>query len=179
VTTQSLCVADAANDPAPVCVTKGQLAALLSQSGQAETPGSVSSSGGGDLTNSANSPHANQSASSTPTGAPPTIHINGDNPAIIHVGDSYADLGATITGTTEADRNLGIKYFLNGQLVSNIVLDASKAATDTIDYVAPDPNGLTATSTRTVIIEAAALPSPPPPAVASSTPAATASSTVQ
>jgi Domain of unknown function (DUF5011) len=109
-------------------------------------------------------------ASSTP----PTIQINGDNPAIIHVGDSYQDLGATITGPTDADKNLGLKYFLNGALVSDIVIDTTQVATDTVQYVATDPNGLTATSTRTVIIEAL---SPPPPPVASSAPDATASST--
>jgi hypothetical protein len=48
--------------------------------------------------------------------------------------------------------DLGIKTFLNGQLVSTIVLDTSAAATDTIDYVATDPSGLTSTSTRTVVI---------------------------
>ncbi len=95
------------------------------------------------------------SASSTP----PTITINGDNPAIITVGDSYADLGATVsdTGTGQAgDTNLGYKTFLNGALVSNIVIETSQVATDTIDYVATDNAGLTATSTRTVIVEAAA-----------------------
>src|ERR1039458_8754102 len=46
--------------------------------------------------------------------------------------------------------------FLNGTLVSNIVLDTSEPSTDTIDYVATDTDGLTATSTRTVLIEAAA-----------------------
>jgi len=34
-----------------------------------------------------------------------------------------------------------------------VQIDTSEAATDTIDYVATDQNGLTATSTRTVIIE--------------------------
>jgi hypothetical protein len=87
----------------------------------------------------------------SPDTTPPTIAINGDNPAIIQVGDTYADLGATITGP-QADLNLGIKTFLNGQLVSNIVLDTSTEATDTIDYVATDQSGLTSTSTRTVII---------------------------
>ena len=94
------------------------------------------------------------SASSTP----PTIIINGDNPAIITIGDSYADLGATVSDTGQGqagDTNLGLKYFLNGTLASNIVLDTTAVATDTIDYVATDNNGLTATSTRTVIIEAA------------------------
>jgi hypothetical protein len=53
---------------------------------------------------------------------------------------------------------LGLKYFLNGTLVSNIVIDTSAVATDTIDYVAADNAGNTSTSTRTVIIEAQALP---------------------
>jgi len=39
--------------------------------------------------------------------------------------------------------------------VSNIVIDTSQAATDTIDYVATATWGNTATSTRTVVIEAA------------------------
>ena len=46
------------------------------------------------------------SASSTP----PTVTINGDNPAIVQVGDSYADHGATVsdTGPRQAgDTNLG------------------------------------------------------------------------
>jgi hypothetical protein len=41
------------------------------------------------------------------------------------------------------------------------VLDTSKVATDTIDYVATDPTGLPATSTRSVIIEVAPPISPP------------------
>jgi hypothetical protein len=35
------------------------------------------------------------------------------------------------------------------------VLDTTQAATDTIDYVVTDQNGLTSTSTRTIIIPAA------------------------
>lgn len=61
-------------------------------------------------------------------------------------------MGATITGA-QADLDLGIKTFLNGALVSNIVVDTSTAPTDTIDYVVTDQNGLTSTSTRTVIIQ--------------------------
>jgi hypothetical protein len=94
------------------------------------------------------------SASTTP----PTITINGGNPSIITVGDSYADLGATVSDTGQGqagDTNLGYETFLNGTLVSNIVLDTSQVATDTIDYVATDQTGLTATSTRTVLINLA------------------------
>jgi hypothetical protein len=43
---------------------------------------------------------------------------------------------------------------LNGALTSNIVIDTSQAATDTIDCVATDQSGLTSTSRRTVIVEA-------------------------
>jgi hypothetical protein len=60
---------------------------------------------------------------------------------------------------------------------SDIVVNASQVATDTVQYVATDPTGLTATSTRTVIIEAVPPISPPPPVNASSTSAAVASST--
>jgi len=59
---------------------------------------------------------------------------------------AYAAIGTTITGPT-ADLNLGIKTFLNGALVSNIVIDTSEPATDTIDFVATDQSGLTAKRT--------------------------------
>jgi hypothetical protein len=55
-----------------------------------------------------------------------------------------------------------LKYFLNGSLASNIVIDTSAAATDTIDYVATDGAGNTATSTRTVIVESPATAEPAP-----------------
>jgi hypothetical protein len=72
----------------------------------------------------------------------------------VQVGASYSDLGATITGP-QSDLNLGVKAFLNGAPVSSIQLATSAAATDTIDYVVTDQNGLTSTSTRTIIIQAA------------------------
>jgi hypothetical protein len=71
--------------------------------------------------------------------------------------------------------NLGIKTYLSGALVGNIVLDTSAAATDKIDYVANDGQGLTSTSTRTVIVEPATVPPPASSANASSS----ATSTVQ
>jgi hypothetical protein len=69
------------------------------------------------------------------------------------VGDTYNDLGATITAPDQ-NKNLGLKTFLNGTLMSTIVIDTSSVATDTIDYVVTDQSGLTATSTRTVIVSA-------------------------
>jgi hypothetical protein len=134
---QKLCVGS-------TCITEDQLKALLASTNQSSESGSPSSGGNG--------------AASSADDTPPVIQINGDNPAIVQVGATYNDLGATITGP-QADLNLGITTFLNGALTSNIVIDTSQAATDTIDYVATDQNGLTSTSTRTIIIEAAT-PSP-------------------
>jgi hypothetical protein len=126
-----------------VCVNQQQLAAILAATGQAGgTPGQGSAGGG-----------SGDPATSTPD-TPPIIQINGDNPATIQVGDTYNDLGATITGPA-ADLNLGLTTYLNSQLVSQIAIDTSQPATDTIQYVASDQNGLTATSTRTVIIQTA------------------------
>jgi LysM repeat protein len=86
---------------------------------------------------SASAPSSPSPSSSTTdaTDTPPIIQINGDNPAIIQVGASYTDLGA-INTRPQADLNLGV-------------------ATDTIDYVVTDQDGLTSTSTRTIIIQAA------------------------
>jgi hypothetical protein len=64
-------------------------------------------------------------------------------------------VGETITGP-QADLNLGIHTYLNGTPVNTIQIDTTQVATDTIDYVVTDQSGLTATSTRTVIVEQAA-----------------------
>ena len=140
-----------------ICITGDQLATLLA------TQGSSGSATGSNQSPAAAQPSPSDastttesvtqnSASTTPT-IPPTITINGDNPAIIEVGDTYADLGATVTDTgpgQAGDPNLGYQTFLNGTLVSNIVINTSQVATDTIDYVATDTAGLTSTSTRLI-----------------------------
>jgi hypothetical protein len=146
---QQLCLSDGPSDPNPVCVTKGQLAAVLSQSTAAGLANPSPTSGASGL---ANSTPAGDAASTT-RDTPPVIQINGGNPAIIHIGDSYADVGATITGP-QADLNLGIRTYLNGAPVSTIQIDTTQVATDTIQYVATDQTGLTATSTKTVIVRA-------------------------
>jgi hypothetical protein len=100
------------------------------------------------------------------TNTPPVIRINGNNPAHINIGDTYADLGATAKDSEGHD--LGLKTFLNSALVSDIVIDTSTTSTATVDYVATDTWGNTATATRSVIIEPLASPvtdSDPVPAV--------------
>jgi hypothetical protein len=68
------------------------------------------------------------------------------------------DLGAIVHDNQGHD--LSYRTFINGVLFGNILIDTSQVATDTIDYVATDTWGNTATSTRTVVIEAAASSSP-------------------
>jgi len=145
---QKLCVADGPTDQSPLCVTKAQLAAVLSQSASA---GLANPSPAGTPSSFANSTPSGAAASSTPD-TPPVIQINGENPAMITVGTTYNDLGATITGP-QADLNLGITTFVNGAAMFTVQIDTTQAATDTIQYVAADSKGLTATSTRTVIIQ--------------------------
>jgi hypothetical protein len=124
------------------CVTPAQFQAMVAATTASQNGSSL------NPTFSAN----NTSTTTSPT--PPVIQINGNNPAAIQVGTPYTDLGATITGPQQ-DINLDISTFLNGTPMYPVQLDTSAPATDTIDYVVTDQNGVTSTSTRTVIIEAA------------------------
>jgi len=121
VNTKKLCIED-------VCVTKTELQNLLNGQGSGG-PGGGGGSGGADT-------------------EPPTITLNGNNPAHINVGDSYTDLGATVSDNV--DQNLGYKIFVNGSEVQSVTLDTSTPATYAIDYSAVDASGNAATSTRTV-----------------------------
>ena len=128
---QELCVGS-------TCVTPAQFQAMVAAASQ--SPSLVPAA-------------TDTSEASTTPNTPPTITVNGDNPAVIDVGSDYSDLGATAADAE--GHSLDIDTFLNGVEVQTITLDTSEPATDTIDYVATDGDGLTATSTRTVIIETA------------------------
>lgn len=124
VTTDKLCVGS-------VCVTQAQFEAVF---------------GGGVGTTSSSS----GSVSTTPDTTPPVITINGANPAQLHVGDTYSDLGATVTDNV--DTNLGVHAFVGSTPLEQATIDTSTTTTYHIDYVATDSAGNTATSTRTVIV---------------------------
>ena len=95
-----------------------------------------------------------RSSTTSPDNKPPTITVNGNNPATLNVGDTYADLGATVTDNV--DENLGIRTFLDGMRVDQIQIDTSIAGEHRIDYVATDQAGNTSTSTRSVIVSSPA-----------------------
>jgi hypothetical protein len=116
-----------------VCVTVDQLGAFLS--GQ---------------------PSVQVSAPTSPaifgTSTPPSISIQGSDPATINVGNTYTDLGTIVHDNQGHDPSY--RTFINGVLSGIILIDTPQVATDTIDHVATDTWGNTSTSTRTVIIEA-------------------------
>jgi hypothetical protein len=132
VHTKKLCVSK--SDGSEACFTGDQLATAL---------------GGSAPSVQISNPTMTISGVSSTT--PPTTTLMGDNPAIVHVGDAYTDLGATAQDS--AGHDLGLAYFLNGALISSIVIDTATPAIYTIDYVATDTWGNTSTSTRTVIVE--------------------------
>jgi hypothetical protein len=145
------------------CVTPAQFQAMVAIANASQASGQESSDNSG----------ADAASFSDSSATPPVLQVNGDNPTILQVGDTYIDLGATITGP-QADLDLGITTYVNGIETNPVQIDTSVVATDTIDYVATDQKGLTATSTRTVIIEA---PSIIPTADPSSTADASATTT--
>jgi len=123
------------------CVTAEQFKAMVAAAGQtaaSASAGGDTSTGGVASGTSALIPHL-----------PPDIEIHGINPTHLSVGDTYADLGAVITGPTAEDRNLGLHTFVDGVLMNVPFIDTSAAGTHTISYVATNAAG-TATSTRTV-----------------------------
>jgi hypothetical protein len=132
-TTHQLCLSDANGTS---CYTRLQLNAALAGNAQP---------------NNSNGTQSNTATTKTL----PIILINGANPATTQTGSAYSDLGASITGP-QADLNLGIHTYVNGIATSPVQIDTTEAATDTIDYVVTDGAGNTSTSTRTVIIQAAA-----------------------
>ena len=72
-------------------------------------------------------------------------------PATINVGETYGDLGATVTDNI--DENLGYKVSLDGGPfveVFDLSLDTSVAGTHEILFSATDNAGNTGTATRTV-----------------------------
>jgi hypothetical protein len=130
------------------CVTPAQFQAMVTAAGQ--TGAAPSTSGQGS------SGASGASASSTPD-TPPVITINGDNPAIIYVGDTYSDLGATVAGPAQ-DLNLGINVSVDGSATTTadeISIDTSTSSTHTITYFATDQSGEIGYATRSVVVEAA------------------------
>jgi hypothetical protein len=144
---KTLCLTDGPSDQNPICLSTAQLVAVLAGTGGSTSgsnqPPSAPQSGSG-ATSTLPEPVTQNGATST-FGIPPTMTINGDNPAVIHVGDTYTDLGAT--AVDHAGTSLSLRDFLNSVATSEIAIDTTISATDTIHYVATDTWGNTARDT--------------------------------
>lgn len=134
VHTDTLCVSDASGE---TCITKSQLDALIA--GAANSGGGGGNGGGGGGEGNA------------PDTEAPIITILGNNPAYIYIGDSYADLGATVTDNV--DQNLGIVFFVNDVEVTQVDIDTAVVGEQTVRYQSTDQAGNVGTATRTVIVQ--------------------------
>jgi hypothetical protein len=84
----------------------------------------------------------------------PLITVNGANPAHVHIGDIYVDLGALVSDNV--DQNLGYNVSLDGGATTTIEalsLDTSTSTSHTILFTAVDQAGNVGMATRTVVVE--------------------------
>ncbi|MBI5138251.1 MAG: DUF5011 domain-containing protein [Candidatus Vogelbacteria bacterium] len=82
----------------------------------------------------------------------PVLTLNGNSPANLTVGDTYSDMGVTVSDNT--DSNLG--YETSGDTV-----DTTKAGTYIVIYTAEDNSHNVSTTTRTVIVSEPETSAPP------------------
>ncbi|MDY8135525.1 immunoglobulin-like domain-containing protein [Aquimarina sp. 2201CG5-10] len=80
----------------------------------------------------------------SPDATPPVITLNGDNPQVVQLGETYAEAGATATDDVDGDLTSSISISGN--------VDTNTAGQYTITYSVTDAAGNTDTETRTVIV---------------------------
>ncbi|MFA6536642.1 MAG: immunoglobulin-like domain-containing protein [Candidatus Paceibacterota bacterium] len=130
LTVKKLCVED-------VCITKTELQELLNKNGLNQ-----SASVGNSVASSTSSNEADQANEASPTDSePPVITVAGNNPATVEKGNSYADLGATVTDNV--NNNLGVT-------TSGDEVDTSIVGAYTVVYTATDQAGNVGTAERVV-----------------------------
>ena len=127
--------------------------------------GGLSKTVSGECSGTVNVGATQNSTPSSVDNVPPVIKLNGNNPAQLNKGDTYSDMGATVTDNI--DTNLGV-------VTSGDTVDTSKDATYTIKYNATDNAGNKAVEVlRTVVVGSGGSSSTPLTEAASSTPPVT------
>ena len=156
VHTKAICLSD--DMGSSTCVTKAQLDSLLANPANAAsaasaggTGGTGSDSSGGGVSSSTPSSNDGDTISIIDTEAP-TLTLNGDNPATIYTGETYADMGATVSDNH--DTVLYIYASVDGgstiQPGDMITLDTTAVADHTITFTVTDEAGNTSSVSRTV-----------------------------
>lgn len=87
---------------------------------------------------------------------PPTIMVLGNNPFTLTVGYEFTDPGATSTDAEDGD--LTDEIVVSGDTVAS----TTPIGSYTISYSVTDSGGLSASTTRTVVLQAASTPTPTP-----------------
>jgi hypothetical protein len=145
IRTTELCVSDGGGE---TCITRAQLNDLLAGAGASAPP-----------------PPPEAPLEEEEDTEAPVITVVGNNPAEILVGDSYADLGATVTDNVSQNIGIHIYQIVEGQEVEvqTVTIDTSSAGEHAIIYRATDVAGNVGESTRTVtVLDPSATPEPQP-----------------
>ncbi|MFH0804277.1 MAG: DUF5011 domain-containing protein [Candidatus Zambryskibacteria bacterium] len=92
-----------------------------------------------------------------PVNTPPTITLIGANPLTLTVGDTFIDPGATATDLEDGDATTTSHIIVTG------TVDASTTGSYILTYSVTDSGGLSASTTRTVVVSDAVVPPVVPP----------------
>ena len=95
----------------------------------------------------------NQDCNPIHVNTPPTITLVGTNPLIFNINDTFVDPGATAIDTEDGD--------LTSSIVVTGSVDTSIVGTTTLTYSVTDSGGLSASTTRQVIINGVSTTTPP------------------
>src|SRR3989338_5972197 len=87
----------------------------------------------------------NRECGTLPINTPPLITLIGSNPLFLTVDDLFVDPSATATDTQDGD--------LTSSIVKTGTIDTSIVSTTTLTYSVTDSGGLSASTTRTVIVK--------------------------
>ncbi len=134
---ERLCIGD-------TCITESDLQELLLLREEGSQNGSTGDDSGG--TEQDDTPEELPADTTAPI-----IIMQGNNPALLTVGESYADLGAVATDDSGIAT---LRTYYLGTEVTAVQIDTTQVMEHIITYVARDLTGNTATSTRTVIVSA-------------------------
>ncbi|MEK7634920.1 MAG: immunoglobulin-like domain-containing protein [Patescibacteria group bacterium] len=88
-----------------------------------------------------------------PTNTPPIIHLTGASTVNLTFGDTFTDPGATATDTEDGD--------LTSKIVVTGTISTSTVGSYTLTYTVTDNGGLSASTTRTVIVNNQTVPHTP------------------
>lgn len=90
------------------------------------------------------------SENATQTSGAPVITILGNNPAAINVGDTYTDLGVTVTD--DKDENIGVSIFVDGTSTRQVTIDTNVPGEHTVRYRVTDTDDNSSEADRIVIV---------------------------